>query len=37
LLIETGGRWQVAAIDVAGEIGIAGGAAVVLDEAIKSF
>jgi protease YdgD len=37
LLIERGGRWQVAAIAVAGEMGMAHGAAVVLDEAIKSF
>jgi protease YdgD len=36
LLIYREGRWQVAAIDVAGEIGIAGGAAVVVDEA-ESF
>ena len=37
LLMERGGRWQVAAIEVAGEMGIAGGAAVVLDEALKNF
>ena len=36
LLIDRGGRWQVAAIDVAGETGSAHGFAVVLDEAIKS-
>jgi V8-like Glu-specific endopeptidase len=32
LLIYRDGRWQVAAIDVAGEIGITGGGAVVVDE-----
>ena len=32
LLIYRDGRWQVAAIDVAGEIGITGGAAIVVDE-----
>ncbi len=37
LLTDKGGRWQVAAIEVAGEMDIAHGAAVVLDEAIKSF
>ena len=36
LLIDRGGRWQVAAIDVAGETGSNHGVAVVLDEAIKS-
>ena len=36
LLIDRGGRWQVAAIDVAGETGSDHGVAVVLDEAIKS-
>jgi protease YdgD len=36
LLIDRGGIWQIAAIEVAGETG-AGGAAAVLDEAIKSF
>jgi protease YdgD len=33
LLIYRDRRWQVAALDVAGEIGITGGAAVVVDEA----
>jgi hypothetical protein len=33
LLIYRDGRWQVAAIDVAGEVGITGAAAVVVDEA----
>lgn len=37
LLIYRGGRWEVAAIEVAGETGIAQGVAVVLDEAIKSL
>jgi protease YdgD len=37
LLIDRGGRWQVAAIEVLGEAGIAGGAAAVLDEAIKQL
>ena len=36
LLIDRGGIWQVAPIDVAGETGSAHGVAVVLDEAIKS-
>lgn len=33
LLVEKAGRWFVAAIDVAAQPGIAGGAAVILDEA----
>ena len=37
LLIDRGGRWQVAAIEVASEMGIAHGAAVVRHEAIKNF
>ena len=36
LLIEKGGKWQVVAIDVASEMGIAYSAAVVLDEASKN-
>jgi len=36
LLINTGGKWQVAAIEVAGDLGFGGGAAVVLDDAAKS-
>jgi protease YdgD len=36
LLIDRGGRWQIAAIDVAGETGGAHGVAVVLDEAAES-
>jgi hypothetical protein len=35
--VDRGGRSWVAAINVAGRIGIAGGAAVILDEAMKSF
>jgi hypothetical protein len=36
LLINRGGRWHVAAIEVAAELGLAGGAAaVVLKEAIQ--
>jgi len=37
LLINRGGKWQIAAIEVAGETGIAGGAAAVLAEAINRF
>jgi protease YdgD len=37
LLIDRGGRWQVAAIEVFGEAGVAGGVAAVLDEAIKQL
>ena len=36
LLIDCGGGWHVAAIEVASEIGIVGGAAVILNEAVKS-
>ncbi len=37
LLIEKAGKLQVAGVDVAAETGIAGGAAVVLDEARSRF
>jgi hypothetical protein len=37
LLIEKGGKWQVAGVDVAAETGIVGGEAVFLDEARKRF
>ena len=37
LLINRGGIWHISAIEISGQIGTAGGAAVVLDEAIKSF
>jgi protease YdgD len=36
LLIDRGGRWHVAAIEVAAEVDLAGGAAVVLNEAIQA-
>ena len=36
LLIDSCGGWHVAAIEVAGEMGIAGGIAVILNEAAKS-
>jgi protease YdgD len=36
LLIDSGDGWHVAAIEVAGEMGIAGGVAVILKEAAKS-
>jgi protease YdgD len=37
LLIDRGGRWQVAAIEVAAEMGVATGVAVVLNEAVKKL
>jgi hypothetical protein len=37
LLIDRGGKWHVAAIEVVGETGVAGGAAAMVDEAINSF
>jgi len=37
LLIERGGRWHVAAIEVVGRTGASGGAAAMLDEAINRF
>jgi protease YdgD len=37
LLIYTDGKWQVAAIEVAGDPGVPGGAAVALDDTIKTF
>jgi protease YdgD len=37
LLINKDGRWQIAAIEVAGETGNEHGAAVLIDEAIKNF
>jgi hypothetical protein len=33
LLIEKGGKWYTAGVDVAAELGVTGGLAVVLDEA----
>jgi len=36
LLIDKGGRWHVVAIEVAAEVDLAGGVAVVLNEAVKS-
>jgi hypothetical protein len=35
LLIEKGGKWYTAGVDVAAELGVASGFAVVLDEARK--
>jgi hypothetical protein len=35
LLIEKGGKWHTAGVDVAAELGVASGLAVVLDEARK--
>jgi protease YdgD len=37
LLIEKGGKWHTAGIDVAAELGVASGLAVVLDEARSRF
>jgi protease YdgD len=37
LLIEKGGKWHVAGVDVAAETGVASGLAVILDEARKRF
>jgi protease YdgD len=37
LLIDRDSRWQIAAIEVAAEPGIAGGAAAVLTEAVNNF
>jgi protease YdgD len=36
LLIYKGGTWQIAAIEVAADLGLPGGAAVVLDDAVKA-
>jgi hypothetical protein len=35
LLIDRGGQWHVAAIEVAAEIDLAGGVAIVLNEAVQ--
>ena len=37
LLIEKGGKWYTAGVDVAAELGVASGLAVVLDEARGAF
>jgi hypothetical protein len=37
LLIEKSGKWYAAGIDVAAELGVANGLAVVLDEARRHF
>jgi len=37
LLIEKGGKWYTAGVDVAAELGVASGLAVVLDEARRNF
>jgi protease YdgD len=37
LLIYKGGTWQIAAIEVAANLGLPGGVAVALDDAVKTF
>jgi hypothetical protein len=37
LLIEQGGKWYTAGVDVTAQLGVACGFAVVLDEARKRF
>jgi protease YdgD len=37
LLVFSGGTWQIAAIEVAADLGLPGGAAVALDDAVKTL